>query len=404
MKTDLEQLAVFGSVPTFAEKLYVGRPNIGSKERLLKRINSILDTRWLSNNGPLVQEFEQRIADFLGVKHCVTVCNATIGLQIAAKACGLSGEVIIPSFTFIATAHALQWINITPIFCDINFNHTIDPERIEQLITSRTTGIIGVHLWGHTCEVQALSEIAVRHHLKLLFDAAHAFGCSYQGQMIGNFGDAEVFSFHATKFCNSFEGGAITTNCDRLAAKLRLMNNFGFAGYDRVVELGINGKMSEVSAAMGLTSLESLEEFITINQENYQQYQQELADISGIKLFSYDGRQKYNYQYIVLEIDKDITKISRDELQEILWAENIIARRYFYPGCHQMEPYRQVNYVDLIPNTKRLTSRVLVLPTGTSVSSQDITNICQIIRLVISQASEIQKRLHYQKVRQNYAS
>lgn len=230
-QTSIDQLAIFGGVPAFEESLHVGRPNIGKRERLLERINEMLDRRWLTNNSPFVRQFEQRIAEMLGVKHCVAMCNATVALEIAIRAAGLSGEVIVPSFTFIATAHALQWQEITPVFCDIDpHTHNLDPRRVEQMITPRTTGIIGVHVWGRACDVEALTDIAQCHHLKLLFDAAHAFGCSYKGRMIGNFGDVEVFSFHATKFFNTFEGGAVVTNDDDLANKIRLMKNFGFAG------------------------------------------------------------------------------------------------------------------------------------------------------------------------------
>ena len=186
----LTDLAIFGGAPVFKEKLYVGRPNIGNRDRLLTRINDILDRRWLTNNGLYVQEFEQRIADLVGVKHCIATCNATIALEIAIRAADLKGEVIIPSFTFIATAHALQWQEITPVFCDVDpFSHNIDPNQIEQKITPRTTGILGVHLWGRPCNIEALSEIAHTHNLKLMFDASHALGCSYNGRMIGSFGD-----------------------------------------------------------------------------------------------------------------------------------------------------------------------------------------------------------------------
>src|SRR5690349_4944149 len=204
----LSDLAIFGAPPVFEEPLHVGRPNIGDRERLLARINDMLDRRWLTNNGPFVQELEEKIAAFLGVKHCIAMCNATVGLEIAIRATGMTGEVIVPSFTFIATAHALQWQEITPVFCDIDpRTHNIDPQQVEKLITPRTTGIIGVHVWGRACDVAALEAIAARRRLTLLFDAAHAFGCSYRGRMIGGFGDAEVLSFHATKFFNSFEGG-----------------------------------------------------------------------------------------------------------------------------------------------------------------------------------------------------
>jgi dTDP-4-amino-4,6-dideoxygalactose transaminase len=240
-----------------------------------------------------------------------------------------------------------------------------------------------------------LEAVARRRGLKLLFDAAHAFGCSYQGRMVGGFGDAEVFSFHATKFFNTFEGGAVATNDDELAAKIRLMKNFGFSGYDNVIYIGTNGKMSEVSAAMGLTGLESLDEAIATNQRNYEQYQKELADVPGVRLVRYDEAEKRNYQYIVLEIDERVTHVMRDQLVDILHAENVLARRYFYPGCHRMEPYR--SYFPhaglLLPETERLTERVMSLPTGTSVGPAEIDGICQIIRLVVTHGAEIRTEL-----------
>ncbi|HYU99860.1 MAG TPA: aminotransferase class I/II-fold pyridoxal phosphate-dependent enzyme, partial [Pyrinomonadaceae bacterium] len=317
-KGAVHSLAIFGSKPSFAEKLHVGRPNIGNRARLLETFNNILDTKWLSNMGPYEREFEQRIADLIGTKHCIAMCNATVALEIAIRALGFAGEVLVPSFTFVATAHALQWQQITPVFCDIDpETHCLDPRSVERMITPRTTGIIGVHLWGHASDIEELAEIATRNNLGLLFDAAHAFGCSHRGQMIGNFGDAEVFSFHATKFFNTFEGGAVVTNNDELAGKIRLMKNFGFADYDEVIYIGTNGKMNEVSAAMGLASLDSLEEFVLANRRNYNQYRKELRDLPGVRLFAYDDSEKCNYQYIVAEIDEPVTGISRDELIKV---------------------------------------------------------------------------------------
>jgi len=396
LKTRLSELAISGDTPAFAEKLHVGRPNIGDRQRLIERINDLLDRRWLTNNGPYVQEFERRIADMIGVRHCVAVCNGTVGLQIAIRAAGLNGEAIVPSMTFIATAHALLWQGITPVFCDIDpESHNIDPVRVEEMITPRTSGIIGVHVWGRPCDVESLAEIARRRKLKLLFDAAHAFGCSYQGRMIGGFGDAEVFSFHATKFLNTFEGGAVVTDDDDLAVKVRLMKNFGFADYDNVICIGTNGKMNEVSAAMGLTSLESLDELIAINYRNYKQYQHELAGIPGLRMVTYDETEKCNYQYIILEIDEAVTQVRRDQLIDILWAENILARRYFYPGCHRMEPYRSYfpHVGLLLPHTERLVTRVLSLPTGTTVGEDEISQICGILRLVVENGSEVRRRM-----------
>jgi dTDP-4-amino-4,6-dideoxygalactose transaminase len=395
-KTRVEELALFGAPPAFTEPLHIGRPNVGDRERLLARINDILDRRWLTNNGPCVQEFERKLSELLGAKHCIAMCNATVALELVIRALELRGEVIVPSFTFIATAHALQWQEITPVFCDVDQQtHNLDPRLVEQLITPRTTGIIGVHLWSRACAVEALTEIATRHDLKLIFDAAHALGCSVRGRMVGGFGQAEVFSFHATKFCNTFEGGAVTTNDDHLAARLRLMKNFGFAGYDRVISLGTNGKMSEIAAAMGLTSLESLDEFIAVNQRHYQLYQAELLALPGVQLLAFDENERNNYQYIVLELDEAITQLSRDRLVELLWAENVIARRYFYPGCHRMEPYRSL-YAQAgqsLPVTERLARRVLQLPTGTAVGPEQIFAICQLIKLAVSQGAAISRRL-----------
>ena len=400
MKNKISDLAICGGPPAFTETLHVGRPNIGNKEQLLQDFHQILDNRWLTNNGPFVQEFEKKTASYLGVNHCIAMCNATIALEIVIRGLGLTGEVIVPSFTFIATAHSLQWQEITPVFCDIApQTHTIDPKKIESLITPRTTGIIGVHTWGKPCAIKDLIEIANRRNLKLVFDAAHAFGCSYRGQMIGNFGEAEVFSFHATKFINAFEGGMVATNNDKLAAKLRLMKNFGFAGYDNVVHIGTNGKMNEMCAAMGLASLACLDEFVHTNRQNYKQYKTELARLPGVNLMHYDESEKNNFQYIVLEIDKTITGISRDQLMSVLHAENIFARRYFYPGCHRMEPYR--SYFPhtglLLPETEKLTEKILILPTGTAISSADIIMICGIIRLAVDQGEPIQSMLESQK-------
>ena len=396
MKSSLQELAIFGGIPAFQNTLHVGRPNIGNRERLQKRIDQLLDNKWLTNGGPFEQEFEERVATLIGARHCISICSGTVALEIAIRASGLKGEVIIPSFTFIATAHALQWQQITPVFCDIDpETHTLDPAKVEQMITPQTSGIIGVHLWGQSCDIESLTDIARRHGIRLLFDAAHAFGCSYRGRLIGNFGDAEVFSFHATKFFNTFEGGAILTNDDSLAVDVRLMRNFGFTGYDEVTSIGTNGKMSEISAAMGLTGLESLEEFLAANYHNYQCYREELAGLRGVRLFPHNESERGNYQYIVLEIDETVTQISRDHLMQVLWAENILARRYFYPGCHRMEPYRSrySHNAQSLPETEKVTKRVLCLPTGMSVTPTDIATICCIIRTTVESAETVNRRL-----------
>jgi len=399
VKETISELAIFGGPRLSPTPLHVGRPNIGRKEQFMRRVEDMFDRRWLTNAGPFVQEFEKKIAELLGVKHCIAMCNATVGLEIAIRALGMKGEVIIPSFTFVATAHALQWQEITPVFCDIDPDtHNLDPVQVEKMITPRTSGIIGVHVWGRPCAVDSLTDIAKRHNLKLMFDAAHAFACSHNGKMLGNFGDAEVLSFHATKFLNTFEGGAVVTNNDELNKKIRLMKNFGFAGYDNVVYLGVNGKMSEVSAAMGLTGLESLKEFISVNQRNYAHYRSELKSVPGVQLISYDLNENSNCQYIVAKVEEQKSALSRDRLIQALHAENVLARKYFYPGCHRMEPYRSFfpHASLLLPNTEKVASQVLVLPTGTAVSLEEITAICRIIRLAVANAPKV--NAHFDKL------
>ncbi len=374
----------YSNEPTFATPLHVGRPNIGDRDRLLARINDMLDRRWLSNDGPLVREFECRIASFLQVKHAVAMCNATVALEIASRAMELKGEVIVPSYTFVATAHALQWQGITPVFVDMDpATHNLDPASIEKLISPRTTGIVGVHVWGRACNTIAIEEIAVKHGLKVMYDASHGFACSKKGRMLGNFGECEVFSFHATKFINCFEGGAVVTNNDNLAEKMRLMRNFGFKGFDNVIYLGVNGKMSEVCAAMGLCSLDAMDDIIAINRKNYEAYRSGLAGLPGISVIHYDPVEQNNYQYVVIEVDPQKCARNRDEIVDALHAHNVIARKYFWPGCHRMEPYHTdtPNTWKRLPATERVAARVIVLPTGQTIDEPTVATVCRIIRL-----------------------
>lgn len=366
-----------------SEPLYVGRPNIGDRSAFLARVTEMLDRRWLSNDGPLVREFETEITKIVDTRHAIATCNATVALELASRALGMHGEVIVPSYTFVATAHALQWQGIMPVFVDIDRQtHTLDPDRIEEAITPRTTGIIGVHLWGVPCDIDRIEDVARRHSLVVMYDASHAFACSRRGKMIGGFGRCEVFSFHATKFINCLEGGAIVTNDDDLAARLRLMRNFGFHGFDNVVYLGVNAKMNEACAAMGLTNLAAMPAIIDANRRNYMRYARMLADIPGIELIQYDDAEHNNFQYVTLQLDEQAFGCSRDGLVAELHKHNVIARKYFWPGCHRMEPYRtlQPNAGDRLPHTDFVASRVVVLPTGLAVNENDVDRVCAIIQ------------------------
>jgi dTDP-4-amino-4,6-dideoxygalactose transaminase len=389
-------LAIVTGRPAFAEPLHVGRPNLGDKSALFARISAALDRHWLTNNGPLVQEFERRICDDLGVRNCVAMSSGTTALEIAVRALGMAGEVITPAFTFVATAHALLWQGITPVFGDVDpATHNLDPAGVEDLCTDRTGGIIGVHVWGRVCDVQRLEEISRRRGLPLLFDSSHAFACSHRGQRVGGFGAAEVFSFHATKFVHCGEGGAVVTNDDALAERMRLIRNFGFAGYDNVVCLGINGKMSEVSAAMGLTSLDAMESIIAANRARHMLYADRLSGLPGLRVLEYPANERCNFQYVVLEVDETECPLTRDELLAVLNAENVLARRYFYPGCHRMEPYRSLDpdAGRRLPVTETLCRRVLQLPTGTGISAEQASTLADIVKRAMECASEIRSLL-----------
>lgn len=386
------KLAIFGGKPFFPKVLHVGAPNIGDQATFFGRVQKILDDRYLTNNGVFVQEFEKKISEITQVKHCITVCNATIGLELLIRALDLHGEVIVPSYTFIATVHAIQNCGLTPVFADIDpTTQNLDPREVEKLISDKTSAILGVHLWGRPCAIGDLERIAKQHKIKLFFDAAHAFACTSDGKAIGNFGEAEVFSFHATKFLNSSEGGAIVTNDDKLASHLRDMRNFGFQGLDNVTSIGTNAKMPEMSAAMGLTSLDAMQSFIDINRDHYHLYASELKGIAGLAPVTFNESERCNFQYVVFNFVSQPSSITRDDLIKVLWAENVRARKYFYPGCHRMEPYRTMfpNVGTRLPVTESVASMVLLLPTGTGVSSSDIVEICRIIRYVIENGVKI---------------
>ena len=385
---------MLGSLPAFERPLHVGAPNVGDIDRILTRIRGVLERGWLTNNGPCVVELEQSIASIHKVRHCVAMCNGTLALEAAIRALGMLGEVIVPSFTFVATAHALSWQGLTPVFADVDkTTHTLDPNDVERRITERTTGVIAVHLWGQPAAVEDLEKLTKTHGLRLVFDAAHAFGSSHRGRMVGGFGDAEVFSFHATKFFNTFEGGAVVTNNDKLATDLRFIRNFGFAGLDNVVSIGTNAKMTEVCAAMGLASLETLSRIVEVNRAHYFSYRKLLSRTPGLQVLEYTLDEARNFQYVVVTVDEDRAGLTRDEIVTVLRAENVLARRYFAPGAHRMAAYRERTGAIDLPNTDWLSDRVFCLPTGTTLLESDIRRICEILSLAVECADEVREQL-----------
>jgi dTDP-4-amino-4,6-dideoxyglucose len=392
MKAAASELAIFGGPPSFPEPLHVGRPNVGDREAVLEAIGEAMDDRWLSNNGAKLLDFERSLSEQLGGLHCVATCNATLGLQIVMRALGVEGEVVLPALTFVASAHAVAWERLTPVFADVDPETLcMGPAQAALRIGPGTGALLGVHLWGRSADPEGLEDLARERGLPLVFDAAHALGCSHDGRPLASFGDAAVLSFHATKVANSFEGGAVVTADPELAERVATMRNFGFVDEDEIVGLGINAKMSEAAAAMGLASLDSLEEFLAAGRRNYLAYDEALAGVPGVRLLPLDPEQA-NCHHITVTVDPDAAGLDRDALRAVLVAENVLARRYFYPGCHRVPPYSATPAPEL-PVTDAALERCLSLPTGTAVSPGDIEGIGRILGLAVSSPGEIKRHL-----------
>ena len=351
----------------------VGAPNLGDRARFHRLVDDILDRAWLTNHGPIEQELEARLCDVVGTRHCIPVASATLGLLVAVKTLAPDGDIVMPAFTFPAAAHVSRVLGLAPVFADIDTRHHVDALDVAQRLTPDTSAVIAVHLWGGACDTDAIERAAG--DLPVIYDAAHAFATSRLGRPVGANGSCEVFSFHATKLVTSFEGGAIATNDDELAEQLRLMINFGFAGRDTVVALGINAKLSEIHAAMGLVSLELLPEILAANAANLEQYCDRLADAPGIRFVTEAGDG--NASYVVIEIDERVAARDRDATMGYLRERGIDTRRYFFPGVHRMEPYRDEQSTTTLPLTETVSSRVLQLPTGLAINEEGVDRVCR---------------------------
>jgi dTDP-4-amino-4,6-dideoxygalactose transaminase len=388
------QLAVLGGAPAFAEPLHVGGPNIGDRRQILRMIDEALEQRWLSNSGSKLLAFESRLSETFGGLHCVATCNATLALQITLRALGVSGEVVLPAFTFVASSHAVAWERLTPAFADVEAETLcMGPAQAEERIGPRTAALLGVHLWGRHADLEGLERLARERELPLVFDAAHALGCTVAGRPLAGFGDAAVVSFHATKVANSFEGGVVVTADAELAERVRAMRNFGFdEESEEVAGLGTNAKLSEAGAAMGLASLEALDGFIAANRANASAFAKSLSGIPGVELLPFADPQETNCHHVTVVVDPAVAGLTRDELMAVLRAENVLARRYFHPGCHRVPPHDRLPTPPL-PVTERALERCLSLPTGTAVSPENAAAIGQLVRLAVSDAAAVRDRL-----------
>ncbi len=378
--------------PEFDAPLHVGQLYLPERKAFDAAFNAVFDRHYFTNHGPLVESLDLEIAEYLGVNHAVCMTSGTIAIMVACKALDLKGTVIVPSFTFCATVQALLWSGLKPIFCDVdNESHNIDTDKIQALIREDTCAIVGVHLWGRPCDVNLLQSIADKNNLKLIFDACHAFGVTSDNIKVGNFGDLEIFSFHATKILNAAEGGCVTTNSPDIAARLKTIRNFHSSDVDADVSLRINGKMSEAQAAMAQLSLQNLEMNIANNKSQWNTYYNELSSIAGLKIIILDNSQAQNYQYFVCEIIEEDFGLSRDQLLELLVAENIQARKYFNPPAHALNAIDDFTIWTSLPITEKLCGRVLQLPLGSSGSIKNAKRVSNIIRLANENSNHIKQ-------------
>lgn len=390
-----EQFAIFGAAPEFDQPLPVGQLYFPSWERYTAAFQGIFERRYYTNQGPLTEQLEDRLQQFLGVKHAVCVTNATIALMMVAEAMGLSGKVILPAFTFIASAQSLTWTNIQPVFCDVDPDtHQISVDQVAALIEPGVSAIMGVNLWGGACDAKALAELAAANGIKLYFDSAHAFGCRVKDIPIGGFGAAEVFSFHATKVLSATEGGCISTNDDDLAARLRNIRSSYGAGRPVDVVKTSNGRMSEAQAAVALMSLEDFPANQANNAKLYQAYGDQLRDVPGLRLVRPAGTSFSNCQYVVCEVDEAEFGLSRDLLLDVMKAENVIARRYFHPGVHRTLPYSRElpEYQNRLPNTDKLCASCIQFPIGALVTPEKVERICALLSRVQKAAPNIRQK------------
>lgn len=380
----LKSPAILGNVPAFDEPIYVIKPEVPSFAEIENDIKKIYSNGWFTNHGPFVGEFEREISRYLDVASCVCCCNGTLALICLLKTLGLKGEVIVPSFTFVATAEAITWAGGIPVFCDIDMNTlSITPELVSGLINNNTQAIMPVHIYGQPVDVKGFEKLSKKTGIPIIYDSAHAFGSSVDGKKIGNFGLAEAFSFHATKLMTTIEGGAIVTNTKELARELRLVIDFGIESETEITGFGTNAKMNEVSAVVGLHSLRNLPTTIEKRRELYCTYRKCLMDVPGIRLPYKEDTEGWNYHYMPVLIDEEKFGLNRDLLYETLRADNIFARRYFWPPCHRLSAFNvDKNSKNILPVTEFVSNHVLCLPTSSAYSIEIIEKICSVIRAI----------------------
>ena len=366
-------------IKPFNKPIYITRPLLTPIKQVKKKLQEVWKSKWLTNMGIQHQKLESKLLNYLSVQNLSLFCNGTLALEIACKALELKGEVITTPFTFAATVNSLYQNNLKPVFCDIRIDDfNINSNEIEELITTKTSAIMPVHVFGNPCEIDKIETIAKSNNLKVIYDAAHCFGVKYKNRGIGNFGDISMFSFHATKIFHTLEGGALTYTNLELKETINLWKNFGIKSEEEVVLPGTNAKLNELQAAIGLLNLELVEMEIEKRKKLSSVYKENLKNIEGIKFMDEKKNVKHNYQYFPITINERKFKFTRNYVYEYLKKFNIFSRKYFYPLCTDYKfSEKNVNYN--IPNAEKIVNQVLCLPLYGELTQNDIEKICKII-------------------------
>jgi len=365
--------------------IFVTQPDLPPLEEFSELLKQIWDSKIITNNGPFHKQFENALADYLGVKFISLFCNGTLALITALQALRIAGEVITTPFSFVATTHALWWNNIKPVFADIEPDYfNLDPEKAEAAITPQTTAIMPVHVYGNPCKIDRLQRLADTYGLKLIYDAAHAFGVKINNNSVLKFGDLSVLSFHATKVFNTIEGGAIICHDEKTKKRIDFLKNFGFAGETIVIAPGINAKMNELQAAYGLLQLKYVDEYLSKRKDITGIYRERLKGIKGIKALEDIDSVKHSYSYFPILVDKEKYGITRDGLYDKLKSNNIYSRRYFYPLISQFPSYRGLPSArpDNLPIATRVADQVLCLPIFPNLQPSQVSQIVELIKPV----------------------
>lgn len=363
------------------EKILVTQATLPSMDEYIKEIEPIWDTHWLTNMGPKHKEFQTGLQDYLKVDRIELLVNGHMALEMILQALNLEGEVITTPFTFASTTHAIIRNNLTPVFCDINpDDYTMDVSKIEQLITDKTCAILPVHVYGNVCNVEEIERIAKKHNLKVIYDAAHSFGETYKGVGIGNFGDASIFSFHATKVFNSIEGGAVCFHDAELGRTLYNLKNFGIRNAEEVESVGANAKMNEFCAAMGICNLRHIDESIQKRKEVVERYRKLLSHIPGIALCKEQKDVVSNYSYFPILIDEEIFGMDRDSVFEKLKEYGIFTRKYFYPITSSFDCFKGQFNPEQTPVALKVSKQVLTLPLYPDLPLEVVDTIYDVLK------------------------